>query len=710
MDIARFLGCNEKHQGYMEGDRYVVTWAVGHLIGLKDAAEHDESYKRWSLDPLPFDFPLEHSLKILPDTKAQFEVIKKLIHRDDIAGIINAGDAGREGLLIQELIYYMSGNKKPVKLLWASSFTDEALRKAFSSLKDRKDFMGLLSEAQARSEGDWRLGINYSRALTITIGNNNRRLIYGRCQTVLLNQVVLRDLEIENFKPVPYYNIQANYQAGFNGILVDKDKKKIDLTEKSKADDVLSQLSQLPPPEVIVADTADKETLPPLLYNLAALQKAMGSKYSYTPDKTLSIAQALYEKHKILSYPRTDSRCISTDISNELSAHLNALYGIPEYKPYLQTLLKIFGGSKPKLSKRYVNDQKVTDHYALIPTDAKNMGAVYATLSQDEKNVFDAVAKSFIAMFFPPFKYKATTIIAKTGEYLFHSSGRITVDPGYKAIFTGDEDEAGEKTDEESNQSLPPLKVGDVLDVTEFTILSKMTKPPARFTDNSIIALMEKNNIGTSATRAEIIKKLQNDKEPYMVREKNKYISTALGREYVSLLPEELKDLALTQRFEDALTKINEGAMSKQQFLADLKEEQKQYIELFKSIGPKFPPRSAQGGSPGEQPAAGGKTLTCPICGSRVRITQKGFFCSKEGCGFALWPTMKFNSEELKITEAKATQLLTGKRRAVFRLKKKDGTSYDAYLKIKINEVNGKRYVNFENDGFPKRKSDKGGK
>ena len=583
-DIAKVLGCTKRNQGYLEGDRYIVTWAIGHLVGLKDAAEHDPSYRKWSLNPLPFSFDIRDSLKILPKTAAQYKVIKNLIHRSDVTALINAGDAGREGYLVQEWIYRMAGNRLPKKVLWASSFTEEALRKHFAALKDPRDFESLLEEAEARAEGDYALGINYSRALTMTIGGGSTMLIYGRCQTTLLNQIVLRDLEIEHFVVTPYYNIEARYEKGFTGLLIDGEKKRLDLPEKDAADAILTELSVLPAPVVEEYTAEDKKAPPPLLYNLAALQKAMGSRYGYPPEKTLSLAQSLYEKHKMISYPRTDSRVISTDVRNEISKHLNALYGIREYRPYLEKLITLFGGwgGKPRLSGRYVNDHKVTDHYAIIPTDAKNMGKEYETLTRDERNVFDAVAKVFMAMFMPDYEYKATTVIARTGEYRFLSRGKTTTKPGYKEIFAGESYETGKE--DEKEEQLPPLRIGEALPVINYERLDKETKPPAHFTDNTIIAFMEKNNIGTSATRAEIIKKLQNPRAPYILRTRGHYEATKLGRDYIAVLPEELKELSLTQRFEESLQKINEGSLTKDAFLAALRDEQRRYIETFCSM------------------------------------------------------------------------------------------------------------------------------
>lgn len=377
-DIAKVLGCSEKKDGYIEGSEYIVTWALGHLIGLKYPEEHEERFKSWKLEDLPFQFPISESLKVLPDTSKQFNTIKKLIHRNDVDSLINAGDAGREGYLIQEWIYRMAGNNKPVKVLWASSVTDEALRKAFADLKENREFSSLLDEAEARAEGDHLLGINYSRALTLTKASGTV-LSYGRCQTPLLNLVIQRDLEIENFKPEPYYQVEASYRKGFKGILISEDKKRLDFKERVAAEKVLADCAGKEA-EVVEYTTEDKSKKPPLLYDLATLQKAMGAAYGFTPDYTLSIAQSLYEKHKILSYPRTDSQYLSNDLYHEIKDHvLSCNFGI--FRQFIDSI----DLDSLKAEKRYFNDLKVTDHHALIPTINPETEHIYSGLAPDEK-------------------------------------------------------------------------------------------------------------------------------------------------------------------------------------------------------------------------------------------------------------------------------------------------------------------------------------
>ncbi len=368
-DIAKVLGCTDKKQGYIEGDKYIVTWAIGHLVGLKYPEEHNENLKKWSLDPLPFNFPIKESLKILPDTSKQFTVIKNLIQRNDVSELVNAGDAGREGYLIQEWIYRLAGNKKPKKVLWASSLTDEAIKKAFENLKEPVEFNSLLDEAEARAIGDFNFGINYSRALTLTLGDGNVMLKYGRCQTPLLNLIVQRDLEIENFISKPYKNIEILLKDTAKATLVDDGLARLDFFDNSEAMKVVDELSTGERKvEVVDYKANEKESTAPMLLNLAALQKQAANMYQYSPDKTLSIAQTLYEKYKVLSYPRTDSRALSNDIYNEIKEHINSCkFGV------FEKLVSAIDLTSIKADKKYFNDLKVTDHNDLITKINSNM-------------------------------------------------------------------------------------------------------------------------------------------------------------------------------------------------------------------------------------------------------------------------------------------------------------------------------------------------
>ena len=679
-DIARFLGCTERKKGYIEGEKYIVTWCVGHLIGLKFPHEHDESYKAWKMEHLPFAFGINESLKVLDATKDQFKVVKELINRNDVDMLINAGDAGREGYLIQEWVYRMSGNKKPKKVLWASSFTDEALKKAFANLKDPKDFTSLLEEAEGRAEGDYLLGINYSRALTLTVGNN-QLLRYGRCQTPLLNLIVKRDREIESFVSEPYNIIQVEYQEGFTGMLVGKDGKPLSSPYKEYCENVIDVSIKGYPLVVDSYKEEEKSRKAPELFNLAALQKTMGSRYGYTPEETLEAAQSLYEKHKMISYPRTDSRHLSTDLYHEIAEHLKAC----DFGKFSVHVKKIdLANIQP--DKRYFNDHKVTDHYALIPTELKTMEKEYGELTEIEKNVFDAIATSLIAIFFPEYRYTTTELVTVCNRLHFLSKGISVVDLGYKEVFSMDEEE-----ERQDSEIIPKKSIGDVLEVSDIKILEKMTKPPKRYTDSSIISVMEKYDIGTSATRAEILKKLQDPKSEYVKREKGKYISTQIGREYIDIIPDELKEPELTQKFEAKLKQINEGVTTKTAFLAELLADEKANIEKFKASEKKI------------STAVPESDMKCPICGDSVDEKSKGFFCRNKECTFALWNEMKFYANTIKINKTKARQLLTESKRAAFKLTNKDGKEYEAYLKIKING----KYTNFEMDGFVNKKKGK---
>lgn len=662
-DIAKVVGATEKHQGYLEGDEYVVTWAVGHLIGLKKPPEHDEKYKKWSLQHLPISFELSDSLKVLPDTAYQYKVIKNLIHRNDIDMLINAGDAGREGYLIQEWIYRMAGCGLPKKVLWASSLTTAGIKTAMDNLKDNDLFQGILKEAEARAEGDYILGFNYSPLLTITRAYK-QTLSYGRCQTPLLNLVAIRDEEIKNFKTKPYWSIEVTYHKGFKGMLIDENEKCKRFFDKTEAENVLKLSNGQG--TVIHYEKQGKKEKAPLLYNLAKLQQDMGRKYSFSPDRTLEIAQALYEKYKIMSYPRTDSQYLSMDVYDEIAEHLKCC----RFGEFTALIDKIDFGSI-KADKSYFNDLKVTDHHALIPTIHSNMESAYRSLSEDEKRVFDAVVISLIAIFYPEYCYDATKIVVEIGGNNFKSSGTTIRQLGYKILFKDRSDDKASK--ENDLQILPELQEGATLSVDSADILEKKTVPPKKYNDETIVKVMEKYNIGTSATRAEIIKKLQNPKRQFLVREKGKYSVTELGKEYIRVVPEELKAPELTQRFEENLQKVNAGTLSKDEFLDGLLEDIKRNIDKFTSNP--IPDEQKIGYAAMKERESKAKLGKCPKCGAEVVSGQYGAYCMGK-CG------MTFGKIRGKaITEEQVAALLAGQKVYVSGLKKKDGSgTYSAYF------------------------------
>lgn len=661
-DIAKVVGANEKHIGYLEGEKYVVTWAIGHLIGLKDPQEHDERYKKWSLDNLPISFDISESLKVLPETRHQYKVIKELIHRNDIDLLINAGDAGREGYLIQEWIYRMAGCRLPKKVLWASSLTKAGIQTAMDNLKDNDlpEFQGILCEAEARAEGDWILGYNYSPLLTLTRAYK-QTLSYGRCQIRLLQMVYLRDKAIRKFQSEPYWTVEITYAKGFKGTLIGDDGNAVRFRTKEEAETALNRSQNKA--TVVEYEMQKKKEKAPLLYNLAKLQQDMGRRFKYSPDKTLEIAQILYEKHKIMSYPRTDSQYLSMDVYDEIREHLESCrFG------KFAALIDRIDLTALQSDKSYFNDLKVTDHHALIPTINDGMEMAYASLAEEEKNVFDVIVLSLIAIFYPPYEYDATKIIAEAGGYQFRSAGTTIRSLGYKQLFKN----TAEKHDE-TLQILPELTEGSSLVIDSAVLLDKKTEPPKKFTDETIVKAMEKYGIGTSATRAEIIKKLQDPKKQFIVREKGRYSVTELGEEYIGIVPKELKSPELTQQFEADLQKVNAGELTKDAFLGKLLEEIRENIDKF-SADP-VPEEKRIGYAAAKQREANENLGKCPKCGAEVKAGLYGAYCTGK-CGMTLGKVRGKN-----LTDGQVRDLLDNKKIHVTGLKKKDGKgTYSAYF------------------------------
>lgn len=664
VDMAKVLGCSNRKTGYIESEEYIVTWAVGHLIGLKMPEEHDSRYKDWKMEDLPLIFDIEDSLKVLPDAAAQFAIVKSLIHRKDVEYIINAGDAGREGYLIQSWIYRYAGNTKPVKILWASSLTEEALRKAFANLKEEDEFFkNLLQEAEARAEADYLLGMNYSRALTLS-KSRDITLSYGRCQTPLLNLIVQRDLEIENFVSEPYYQLQLIYQNGFKGICIQEDGKVLNLDDQEQVKQLQAECMGKKA-VVISCDREEKKKKAPLLFSLAELQKEMGRRYKYTPDKTLELTQRLYETYKIVSYPRTDSCCLSMDLYNEIGEHIRSC-NFGTFKPIVGKI-HVDG---IQADKSYFNDAKVTDHHALIPTINENMEVEYQKLNEEERNVFEAIVYRFLAIFYPPYEYAATTLLTEIGKKRFRSRGISVRNLGYRELLKSDDKEESEQ------EQIPLLQSGDTVDVQKVEILNKKTAPPPRYTVDSIITLMQKYQIGTSATMAEIINKLQNPKRQCIMLTKGTYYSTAFGRKFISVVPENLKSPELTKNVEEKLALIGEGSCTKEAFLEEIIQQIQSYIESVKG----------EAGEQEKEPVG-----ICPICKTPVTEGRFHYKCQTEECleiGKVICGK--------KITEKMIQDLLkNGKTGLIKGFQSKAGKTFDAKIILQ-----GKK-IEFE---FPPRK------
>lgn len=686
-DIARILGVKEDKGAYMENADYVVSWAIGHLVELKDPEDIDERYKQWNATDIPL--PADNGLKIKDSGRAQFKVLKELIARNDIEYLINAGDAGREGLLIQSWIYRMAGNRHPVKILWSSSLTDEAIKDAMRNLhdEDEDEFKNLLVEAETRAVADQVYGYNYTRLLTCLFADH-KVLSYGRCQTPLLNLIVKRDLENEKFKSQPYWSIAVSYEEGFGAAETDNDGKSIKYMKKEAAEAAAAMCGSAGKAIVKSCVKEKKSSKAPALFNLAELQSTMGRKYGYAPDKTLGLAQSLYEKHKILSYPRTDSRYLSTDLYNEISEHVQCCrFG--KFKEYVDHI----DYSAFAMDKSYFNNNKVSDHHALIPTINNRMPDIYADLTAEEQNLFDEVAVSLIAIFYPAYEYEATEVIAVIGDKSFRSNGNILIASGYKEVYSLLNDKGEEKKPgqgQNPDQSIPNLKEGMELSIESVALKEDKTRPPARYSPGNIIKLMGKYKIGTSATSAGIVQNLID--RGFLKLEKNKYVSTELGRKLLLFIPDVLKSPEMTLRFEEKLQKVHSGEISKDEFINDIKSE----IEVNKQNFIKNIPEEKLGA-----PASIG---TCPVCDRKIKEGRKGWYCEgynqNPKCSFAIWKEIAGK----KIPESAAKKLAAGKRTDLIKgFTGKSGKNFDAYL-ILHKDSDGNFKTAFE---FP---AGKGGK
>ena len=662
-DIAKALGVSTIKSGYMENDKYIVTWAIGHLVGLKDPDEVDEKYKKWNVEDLPL--PYDNGLKVLESARGQFKVIKNLIQRDDISYLINAGDAGREGLLIQSWIYRMCGNRHPVKILWASSLTDDAIKSAMERLHDENEpeFINLLREAETRAVADQVYGYNYTRVLTCLYSSPGTVLSYGRCQTPLLNLIYKRDLEIENFKSVSYWEMDAEFDGTFTACEIDDNGSIRKYMEKNEAESAYQQCGKQG--QVKVSRKEQKFQKAPALFNLAEIQGVMGKKYGLKPDETLEIAQKLYETHKILSYPRTDSRYLSTDLYDEIAEHVKSC-NFGKFKKYIEPI----DFSTFPMDKAYFNNNKVSDHHALIPTINSSMEEIYKKLSDVERNFFDEIVSSLIAIFYPPYKYDSTEILIEIDDRTFRAAG-ITINAlGYKEVqaVLG----ASEKKKDEEQQPLPDLSEGQLLAVTKLELKEGKTKPPARYNPGNIVKLMNKYKIGTSATTANIIQTLEKRKF-IVLDDKKKYKTTELGRNFINRVPDILKSKELTIEFESKLSKVNSGDQSKEQFIEDIVEQIQVNINKFKQDAPE------------KKVVVSAESIgACPRCGKPMSESSKSWYCSgytgNPKCEFTIWKNI--SKKAIPVSAAKAlinnrkTDLIKG-------FKSSQGREFSAHLILK---------------------------
>lgn len=577
-DIARVLQCHKNINGGLEGNKYIVTWALGHLVTLADPEMYDHKYQKWNLNDLPI-MPERMKLVVIKNTAKQFNAIKNLLNRNDIKDIIIATDAGREGELVARWIINKAHVKKPMKRLWISSVTDKAIKDGFKNLKNARDYEPLYQSGYSRSVADWLVGINATRALTCKY---NAQLACGRVQTPTLAMIDKRETEIKNFQPKNYYGIEILSNNIYWSWLSNKNEKHI--FNQNKIDNIIEQLqnSKL---KITNITTNNKKSYAPLLYDLTELQRDANKIYGFSAKETLSIMQSLYEYHKVLTYPRTDSRYLTEDIVPTLKERLIASKG-----SYFDDVIDQILANPIKKQNHFVNNKKVSDHHAIIPTEQPVMLGAF---SDSEFKIYDLVLKRFLAVLLPPYIYKKTTIKAKVNQETFTTSGKIEIQSGWQQIYNHDNTEQFE-------QVLPLMKENDQYVVSEIKKTCDQTTPPAYFNEATLLSAMENpvhytNNkskqlnstlintggLGTVATRADIIDKLFNT---FLIEKRNNEIHvTNKGKQLLQLVPQDLKEPELTAKWELQLAKIAKKQQKPDQFINEIRQYTKKIINEINS-------------------------------------------------------------------------------------------------------------------------------
>ncbi|WP_461207400.1 DNA topoisomerase III [Clostridium sp. DL1XJH146] len=623
-EIARVLKCRKKGNGYLEGDNYVVTWALGHLVTLADPEVYDDRYKAWKIEDLPM-LPKPLKLVVIKKSGKQFSAIKSQLFRKDVSDIVIATDAGREGELVARWILDKAKINKPLKRLWISSQTDKAILDGFKNLKPASQYENLYKAAQCRSEADWVVGLNVTRALTC---RHNAQLTAGRVQSATLAMIVNREDEIRTFKPKDYYVINAKAN-GF--ILQWKDKNNnSNIFDEARVNKVLSA-TKGKEAKIVDVNAKDKKQYAPALYDLTELQRDANRIFGYSAKQTLSIMQRLYENYKVLTYPRTDSRYVTTDIVATLPDRLKAV-SIGSYRAFATEILnkKISG------NKSFVNNSKVTDHHAIIPTEQQ---ADISLLSGEERRVYDLVVKRFLSVMLPPYEYTQTTLEADINGETFIAKGNVIKSKGWKKIYDKIED-LSEDEDERDAQTLPVVKKEDKINIKLVESKRLQTKAPSRFNEGTLLTAMEKpqkfvnvdkasaktlgetGGIGTVATRADIIEKLY--RMFYIEKQGKDIIPTSKGKQLIQLVPEDLKSPLLTAKWEAELDLISKGKKDPKDFVERMRKYATNLVQDVKSSDTKFKHTNVTG-------------KKCPECGKNMLEVKdkhgKMYVCQDRACG-----------------------------------------------------------------------------
>ena len=631
-DIARVLKCNRKSNSYIEGNEYVVTWALGHLVTLADPEVYSKKYREWKMEDLPM-IPKKMELVVIKQSAKQYQAVKSQLFRKDIGEIIIATDAGREGELVARWILEKSGCHKPVKRLWISSVTDKAIREGFAHLKEGKEYQNLYAAAVCRAQADWLVGINATRALTCKY---NAQLSCGRVQTPTLAMIARREEEIRKFKPREYYGISVK-AGGIQWTWQDEKSKSSRTFLKEKAQEVQAEVSGKSL-KITSVEKKSKKAYAPGLYDLTELQRDANKRFGYSAKQTLNIMQRLYENHKVLTYPRTDSRYIGKDVAGTLNERLKAI-NIGPYR-------KLAGPLSTKVLKTnasFVDDSKVSDHHAIIPTE---QFVQLEHMTAEERKVYDLVVRRFLSVLYPPFVYEQSTLTARCGNNTFAVRGKMVISQGWKAVYENqsqdwEDDDEEDRFDQLKDQVLPSLEKNEVLKAEAVKITTGKTKPPAHFNEAALLSAMENpvkymesqdaqarktlgetGGLGTVATRADIIEKLFHS---FMMEKRGQEIYlTSKAKQLLELVPEDLKKPELTADWEMRLGYISRGKMKKDAFMENIQDYTRELIGQI---------RAGEGNFRHDNLT----NTKCPVCGKRMLAVNgknaRLLVCQDRTCG-----------------------------------------------------------------------------
>ncbi|WP_337034092.1 DNA topoisomerase III [Paenibacillus illinoisensis] len=611
-EIARVMGARDKHKSYLEGPKYIVTWALGHLVGLAEPEDYDKKYATWNLEDLPI-LPERAKLKVLRETNHQYKAVQQLMKRQDVGELVIATDAAREGELLARWIMQMAQWKKPFKRLWISSQTDKAIKEGFASLKPGSQFDRLYESARCRAEADWMIGLNVTRALTVRF---NAQLSAGRVQTPTLGMIMDRENEINAFRSQEYETLTADF-GGFQAVwrASGGDSRIFDTQDtqalKKRVDGRKGTIAQV--------KKSEKVEPHPLAYDLTELQRDANRKYGFSAKQTSNVLQRLYEQHKLVTYPRTDSRYLTSDMTGTLKERLDSV-AVGPYASLARPLLR----KNLNITKRIVDDSKVTDHHAIIPTEQT---VLLNQLNPEERKLYDLIVRRFISLFYPAARYDSVAITVQVGEDSFHVKGTTVKDSGWREVYGGDySDEDDERTDEQADNGrtlLPDVQQGQSVTVQRCHIKSGRTMPPKRYTEAALLAQMEKHGLGTPATRADIIEKLVSSDT--IDRQGNSMHPTGKGKQLIELAAPQLRTPELTARWEAELERIARGQGKPGPFLEGIRSMAKELVSTVKGSKAEYKPHNVS-------------SSHCPDCNARL-LEKKGkrgkfLVCPTEDCGY----------------------------------------------------------------------------